>query len=94
VARGDGDLFFRRRTGEDFEQQGRTDPDGRGRERQAYEGNNLAALHRDLNRAQTNDAGWPIFKGKYVEYPRFRKGWGLSGRLITSMSEMSWYPAP
>jgi hypothetical protein len=25
--------------------------------------------------AQANDSGWPMFSGKYVEYPRFRKEW-------------------
>jgi hypothetical protein len=31
---------------------------------------NLAALLSNLGGAQVNDAGWPIFKGKYMEYPR------------------------
>jgi hypothetical protein len=42
---------------------------------QAYEGNDLAALLRDLGRAHANDAGWPLCKGKYVEYPGFRREW-------------------
>ncbi len=25
--------------------------------------------------AQAYDNGWPVFNGKYVEYPRFRKEW-------------------
>jgi hypothetical protein len=24
---------------------------------------------------QANDSGWPVFNGKYMEYPRFRKEW-------------------
>jgi hypothetical protein len=38
-------------------------------------GNEMADLIRCLSGAQANDSGWPVFKGKYVEYPRFRKGW-------------------
>jgi hypothetical protein len=35
----------------------------------------MAILLGCLSRAQANENGWPIFKGKYVEYPRFRKEW-------------------
>jgi hypothetical protein len=35
----------------------------------------LATLIRCLNGAQANDSSWPVFKGKYVEYPRFKKEW-------------------
>jgi hypothetical protein len=35
----------------------------------------LAALMQGLMGAQANDSGWPMFSGKYVEYPRFRKEW-------------------
>ncbi len=33
----------------------------------------VADLVRCLAGAQANDNGWPVFNGRYVEYPRFRK---------------------
>jgi hypothetical protein len=38
-------------------------------------GNKVADLIRCLSGAQANDSGWPLFTGKYVEYPQFRKEW-------------------
>ncbi len=38
-------------------------------------GGEVADLVRRLAGAQANYSGWPIFNGKYVEYPRFRKEW-------------------
>jgi hypothetical protein len=38
-------------------------------------GEELSVLMRGMMNAQANDSGWPIFSGKYVEYPRFRKEW-------------------
>ncbi len=38
-------------------------------------GNEMADLIRCLSGAQANDSGWPVFKGKYVEYLQFRKEW-------------------
>jgi hypothetical protein len=38
-------------------------------------GGELANLMRGLMGAQANDSGWPMFSGKYAEYPRFRKEW-------------------
>jgi hypothetical protein len=38
-------------------------------------GGKLANLMRGLMGAQANDSGWPMFSGKYVEYPCFRKEW-------------------
>jgi hypothetical protein len=38
-------------------------------------GDELAVLMQGLIGAQANDSGWPMFNGKYVEYPRFRKEW-------------------
>ncbi len=38
-------------------------------------GNEVADLIRCLSGAQANDSGWPVFTGKYVEYPRLRKEW-------------------
>jgi hypothetical protein len=35
----------------------------------------VADLVRCLAGAQANNSGWPMFNGKYVEYPRFRKEW-------------------
>jgi hypothetical protein len=40
----------------------------------------MANLIRCLSGAQANDNGWPVFKGKYVEYPRFRKEWWVYRR--------------
>jgi hypothetical protein len=34
-----------------------------------------------LSGAQAKDSGWPIFKGKYVEYPRLRKEWWAYRRM-------------
>jgi hypothetical protein len=39
------------------------------------QGSEMADLIRYLSGAQANDSGWPTFKGKYVEYPRFKKEW-------------------
>jgi hypothetical protein len=41
------------------------------------QGSEIADLIRCLSGAQANDSGWPIFKGKYVEYPKFRRVVGL-----------------
>jgi hypothetical protein len=38
-------------------------------------GGEVADLVRSLAGAQANDIGWPVFNGRYVEYPRFRKEW-------------------
>jgi hypothetical protein len=38
-------------------------------------GNEVTDLVRCLAGAQANDGGWPIFNGRYVEYPQFRKEW-------------------
>ncbi len=38
-------------------------------------GGEVADLVRCLAGAQANDIGWPVFNGRYVEYPRFRKEW-------------------
>jgi hypothetical protein len=38
-------------------------------------GNKVADLIQCLSGAQVNDSGWPVFLGKYVGYPRFRKEW-------------------
>jgi hypothetical protein len=38
-------------------------------------GSEMTNLIRCLSGAQANDSGWPVFKGKYKEYPRFRKEW-------------------
>jgi hypothetical protein len=35
----------------------------------------LATLLHCLGEAQANDSGWPSFKGKCVEYPKFKKEW-------------------
>jgi hypothetical protein len=35
----------------------------------AEPGNVVADLIRCLNGLQANDSRWPVFKGKYVEYP-------------------------
>jgi hypothetical protein len=35
----------------------------------------VADLIRCLTGAQANDSGWPVFNGRYVEYPRFKKEW-------------------
>jgi hypothetical protein len=39
----------------------------------AGQGCEVADLVRCLAGAQANVSGWPIFNGKYMEYPRFRK---------------------
>ncbi len=40
---------------------------------------------RDLGGAKADDEGWPIFNGKYVEYPRFRREWvGLQEDYLRS----------
>ncbi len=36
-------------------------------------GGKVADLVQCLSGTEANDSGWPIFTGKYVEYPRFRK---------------------
>jgi hypothetical protein len=41
----------------------------------AKPGDELADLIRCLSGAHANDRGWPVFAGKFVEYPRFRKEW-------------------
>jgi hypothetical protein len=38
-------------------------------------GNEITDLVRCLARAQANDGRLPVFNGKYVEYPQFRKEW-------------------
>jgi hypothetical protein len=38
-------------------------------------GGDVAGLMRGLMGAQTNDSGWPMFSGKYMEYPRFLTEW-------------------
>jgi hypothetical protein len=37
--------------------------------------NEVADLIQCLSGMQANDSRWPMFIGKYVEYPRFRKEW-------------------
>jgi hypothetical protein len=51
----------------------------------------VTSLMRGLVGAQANDSGWPMFSGRYVEYPRFGKEWwlGPTGKRTTGMSEMS-----
>jgi hypothetical protein len=44
----------------------------------------LATLIWCLSGAQANDSGWSIFKGKNVEYPRFRKEWWAYRRTYHS----------
>jgi hypothetical protein len=53
----------------------------------------MADLIRCLSGAQTNNNGWPTFKGKYVEYPRFRKEWWAYRRTYSTidMYEMNWF---
>ncbi len=34
-----------------------------------------------LSGAQASDNDWPTLKGKYVEYPRFRKEWWAYRRM-------------
>jgi hypothetical protein len=51
----------------------RTGGGGRG-DSSAADGN-LATLLRCLGGAQANYSGWPIFKGRYVKYPKFKKEW-------------------
>ncbi len=46
----------------------------------AEPGNEMADLIRCLSGAQANDSGWPVFTGKYVEYPQFRKEWWVYRR--------------
>jgi hypothetical protein len=41
----------------------------------AREEGDLAALLWSLGEAQANDSRWPIFKGKYVDYSKFKKKW-------------------
>ncbi len=38
-------------------------------------GSEVADLIRCLTPVQANDSRWPVFNGRYVEYPRFRKEW-------------------
>ncbi len=86
VAREGKNSSFRWKSGGDCEQRGRENPRTSGRgEREdlsargsvglTHEESNLAALLSNLGEAQANDAGWPIFKGKYMEYPRSKKEW-------------------
>jgi hypothetical protein len=35
----------------------------------------LVNLIHCLSGPQANDSGWPVFKGRFVEYPRFKKVW-------------------
>jgi hypothetical protein len=35
----------------------------------------LATLLRGWGQLKANDSGWPVFNGKYVNYPRFKKEW-------------------
>jgi hypothetical protein len=47
----------------------------------ARPGSEVADLFRCLTGAQANDSGWPVFNGRYVEYPRFRKEWWAYRRM-------------
>ncbi len=46
---------------------------GQGQSEQGSRECKLATVIRCLSRGKANDSGWPTFKGKYVEYTRFRK---------------------
>jgi hypothetical protein len=35
----------------------------------------LASLLRGWGQLRANNSGWPVFDGKYVNYPRFKKEW-------------------
>jgi hypothetical protein len=35
----------------------------------------LATLLRGWGQLRANDSGWPVFDGKYVDYPRFKREW-------------------
>jgi hypothetical protein len=42
--------------------------------------------------AQANNMGWPLFNGKYITYPRFKKEWwfrGLTGTPTIPMEGAS-----
>jgi hypothetical protein len=51
----------------------------RGQEVPQHGNEGLAALLRKLGGAQANNAGWPLFNGKYVTYFRFKKRGGHVG---------------
>jgi hypothetical protein len=55
-----------------------------GRVRDRIGESELATLIWCLSGAQANDSGWSIFKGKNVEYPRFRKEWWAYRRTYHS----------
>ncbi len=44
-------------------------------------GNEMVDLIQCLSGTQANDSGWPVFSGKYVEYPCFRKEWWAYRRM-------------
>jgi hypothetical protein len=52
-------------------------------------GGEVADLVRCLPGVQANNTGWPVFNGRYVEYPGFRKEWWLIGRHTMGMSGTS-----
>ncbi len=35
----------------------------------------LATLLQSWGQLKANNSGWPVFDGKYVNYPRFKKEW-------------------
>jgi hypothetical protein len=77
MANRDENLFFSKNTrGGDSKQQAWARPDAKRDEGAAPQvGGDLATLLRNLGGAQANDAGWPLFNRKYMNYPRFRKEW-------------------
>jgi hypothetical protein len=44
-------------------------------------GNEVADLIRCLTGTQANNSRWPVFSGKYIEYPRVRKEWWAYRRM-------------
>ncbi len=57
-------------------------------------GGEVADLVRCLAGGQANDSRWPVFNGRYGEYPRFRKEWWVTGKHIMGMSGTSWPVGP
>jgi hypothetical protein len=62
----------------------RAGPEERGRGGQPAADSELAVLLRCLGGAQANNNGWPTFKEKYVEYPKFKKEWWAYRRTYHS----------
>jgi hypothetical protein len=47
----------------------------------AERGNEMVDLIQCLSGTQANNSGWPVFSGRYVEYPCFRKEWWAYPRM-------------